>query len=181
MLSSSCFSSYFTGVKHTCVDFSIPSAAESGACTNYDHFKYGLTSARGYLSDAISNRTVAAMLHDYSLKSVIHIFGGNDVCNCNLAGFVNAPACLSFAAAACAPSLVNGCCDTYPDSETENLVDTKCQALLQGRVNIGFNFTLLVFISIYIYSLEIMSLLHEFRLNLRLFWHSKKTKQTRNG
>ena len=78
-----------------------------------------------------------------SKKDVRYVFGKKDVCNCNVPDFVNAPSCY-VATATCSPDLYGGphCCDTYPDTRTENAVAHTCSAMLEGtnRLQRGLNY-----------------------------------------
>ena len=140
-----------TGAAHSCVSFAAP--PDAAGCETYDDYKYGLAdvlnvSANLYLSSLNASRLAQAVAA-FPRRDVRFLFGTQDVCNCNTDGFANSHAyCYPAAGDGCAPNADGGsvaghsCCDTYPDSATDNAVDVKCGALLQGsnRLQRGLNF-----------------------------------------
>ena len=106
-------------------------------------------SANLYLSSLNASRLAQAVAA-FPRRDVRFLLGTQDVCNCNTDGFANRRAyCYpAVAGGGCAPNAAggsvggHGCCDTYPDSASDNAVDVKCGALLQGsnRLQRGLNF-----------------------------------------
>jgi hypothetical protein len=68
------------------------------------------------------------------VKDIRYIFGGFDYCNCNLKGFMNEPTCYPGDHYTCSPDSHGGahCCDSFPDSSTDNAVSDDCSSDLQG-------------------------------------------------
>jgi hypothetical protein len=119
--------------------------------------RYGLSG----LADVSANSYIAPFAADPSLlaarvqalrgKDLRFLFGSQDVCNCNTAGYNNsAEYCYPATGltAGCAPNADggtsggHGCCDTYPDSSTDNALDVRCAAMVQGsnRLQRGLNY-----------------------------------------
>lgn len=125
-----------TGTGWACRSFGVPAAA---GCADYDAWKYGVS---GGLDDnlyilplASDPAAVAALVADYPKRDVRYLFGSLDACNCNTQGYANQAWCApQQAAGGCLPNAYGppGCCDTYPDSITENVLDVGCEAMLQG-------------------------------------------------
>lgn len=125
------------GSNVTCNKFTIP-ANVSATCKGYDEWKFGLSltpppKAHRYLEaitkepGGVTNRTRAFFKKDVRL-----ILGGQDVCNCNVKGFVNDPTCY-IPNVTCSPSKYSGptCCDTYPDAVSNDIANGY-ESLLQG-------------------------------------------------
>ena len=107
-----------TGPGATCADFEVPPEAPR-VCPTYDDYKYGLalgslSNLNLYLAPMDTNATLkGAAIERFAEKDVVYIFGTRDVCNCNLASFVNdAAVCFPAGGSKCAPTLAAGCCDT---------------------------------------------------------------------
>jgi len=141
-----------TGTQHTCDSFAVPNVT---ACPTYDNFKYGLNLSNvGYNlyldsfqadPDLIANATTAFL----NSTEVRFIFGNEDVCNCNTEGYSNTQSTICYpSGTACSPntygSTLNGvaCCDTYPDTLTDNALAVNCEDLLLGsnRLQRGINY-----------------------------------------
>jgi len=140
-----------TGSNHTCTAFAVPGSSSVEACPMYNDFKYGLANLSyraekslyiaPFATDAA--RLSAAATAFASVKDVRYVFGTQDVCNCNVPLFINADACY-IPHATCSPDSYGGphCCDTYPDTRTENAVAHTCSAMLEGtnRLQRGLNY-----------------------------------------
>lgn len=136
-----------SGVDHTCDTWLLPS---NGTCNGtWDNFKYGLSGLDeaakqvSYISWLADNATALRSTVDRFLsKDVRFILGNADVCNCNFNGFVNVPSC--YQQNSCTPDTFGGpgCCDTSPDTGTNNVMEATCEAMLQGsnRLQRGLNY-----------------------------------------
>ena len=78
-------------------------------------------------SDSLSDRTDL-----FLQKDIRYVFGRQDSCNCNQDGYSNKDHCY-VSGDFCSPSDYGGtnCCDTYPDSYSNDL-STTCGSNLQG-------------------------------------------------
>ena len=114
------------------------------ACSSYDAWKYGVssfydTSKYSYFSPFVTggSTAVAKQTQRLASKELYFILGGDDVCNCNSAGYSNPSSCYPTdadgALYTCTPNDIDspGCCDTYPAS-TLNELSTSCGSELQG-------------------------------------------------
>merc|ERR1712014_19161 len=76
-------------------------------------------------------------------KGIKFLFGSEDACNCNYLSYENPSFCIH-SNLSCSPVYGHGarCCDTYPDTLTENAVDNTSAAMLQGsnRLQRGLNY-----------------------------------------
>lgn len=135
-----------SGVDHTCDDFVQPEDTCNGT---WNDFKYGLGDLAqaakhvSYISGLADNTTaLQSAVQCFLSKDVRFILGNADVCNCNFQGFVNAPSC--YQESNCSPDAFGGpgCCDTYPDTGTSNVMEASCEAMLQGtnRLQRGLNY-----------------------------------------
>lgn len=125
----SCNAKKDTGTSHTCSDFAVPTWTRR---RYYNNYKYGLRDAA---SDVPYNDTqITKFTTEFQTKTVRFIFGEQDVCSCQDPEYTNPDLCFH-STLSCSP--VNGsnstCCDTYPDTETENVFDSSDAGLVQGR------------------------------------------------
>ena len=138
-----------TGPTWTCTSFLTPSS--SGCADTYDVWKYGVGGGLDdnlYILPLSTNPSeLARYVAAYPTKDVRYVLGTADVCNCNTAGFSNEPGTCTPdpGVITCAPNADGpaGCCDTYPDSTTENVMDVSCEGMAQGsnRLQRGVLFT----------------------------------------
>ena len=126
-----------TGSNWQCDSWEVPPEV----CADYDQYKYGIapgtfSNLNRYLEMYDRNataRSTATRLMGY--KDIRFIFGAEDSCNCNSAGFQNGESCYPGGGSfSCSPNAAGGrgCCDTYPDSTSNNAMDTNCEAMVQG-------------------------------------------------
>ena len=144
-----------TGKTHTCDAFEVPEDY-SISCPDYDAYKYGLNTTgvlyNRYLDAFIDDPTkLVTAIEAYLGNSEIRfIFGEYDVCNCNTQGYNNtqkASICYP-TGTSCTPNdyggTLNGinCCDTYPDTQSSNVLSVTCEALYMGqnRLQRGLNY-----------------------------------------
>ena len=125
-----------------CASFVRPRDAEIANCTaTWDAYKFGIdggfSNLNAYMAVYDTNATAKAeALARFGTKDIQFIFGDEDACNCNSAGYANK---LSYcfpdgAALNCTPDDTGGagCCDTWPDATTSNAMDVSCEAMPQG-------------------------------------------------
>jgi len=143
-------SGYSTSTDHTyCSIFSSSSRVVPNidTCSDYDTWKYGLTTFEdtttySYFASFAQDDTgdlVESQTKKLRSKDVRFLFGSEDTCNCNSAGYSNPttdtcyPTDSDGNALSCSPNTIdsNGCCDTYPGS-TSNELSTSCGSELQG-------------------------------------------------
>lgn len=149
---SSCIPGEDTGKSHSCSTFEEP---DSSLCTGYNAWKYGLDltdlSANLYLEPFQANQTLvtAAVKAFLSTADMRFIFGDEDVCNCNTDGYSNTQSTVCYpSGTSCSPNNYGGqlngvnCCDTYPDTTTDNALNTGCESSLMGtnRLQRGINY-----------------------------------------
>ena len=136
-----------TGPAHTCGAFVVPSTA----CAAYNDYKYGLQQLdylNLYLAPLASNATARQeAVARFATKDLRLFLGSEDVCNCNAEGFVlpqGGECAPEGGRLQCAPDAFGGrgCCDTFPDSTSDNALDATCAGMLQGsnRLQRGLNF-----------------------------------------
>lgn len=134
-----------TGEDHTCEIFEAPSEEQIADCQDYNTYKYGLDltmleGSNSYIQTFADDSTrLEQAIADFPSKDVRLLLGNLDVCQCNVEGQQNPDVCFS-SGESCAPTLFDGCCDTYPDS-TSNVASHTCGALLGGsnRLQRGLN------------------------------------------
>lgn len=127
-----------TGPSWGCTTFEVP--PEAGECADYDTWKYGVGAGLDdnlYVAPLDGDAAaLAAQVAAYPGRDVRYLLGDGDACNCNSEGFANGPACVPPGASAdqCTPDAYGGpgCCDTWPDSDTSNALDTTCASMVQG-------------------------------------------------
>mmetsp|Transcript_24125 Transcript_24125/g.60217 ORF Transcript_24125/g.60217 Transcript_24125/m.60217 type:complete len:574 (-) Transcript_24125:68-1789(-) len=127
-----------TGVDHSCSSFEVPSPPPDG----YNDYKYGLTlegtkyASWSYFQDFAGNADmVNEQVEAFKGVDIRFMFGSGDWCNCGVD--VKALECFF-------PACHGGtqCCDTYPDSNTSQVLDVHDQAMVQGsnRLQRGLNY-----------------------------------------
>lgn len=144
---STCTQLFDTSVSHVCTDW-IVSSDEIDACPSYDSYKYGIssfpkTTTYSYLAYLSNIDLLNLQVSQYRNKNLNFIFGTGDVCNCNTADFINNKEyCFpNNDQQKCSPTVDLGCCDCYPDGNTNDLSVT-CEAMIQGsnRLQRGLNY-----------------------------------------
>lgn len=150
--SPSCTPSTDTGVEHTCNSFEAPNAS---LCPEYNQYKYGIdisqTESNLYLDSFKANSSLITTAIKAYLASdqVRFLFGDQDVCNCNTEGYENRQSQICYPLnTSCSPNQFGGtlngtaCCDTYPDTLTDNALAVGCESLLMGtnRLQRGINY-----------------------------------------
>ena len=144
---ASCSPLHDTGTDWACDSFA-PPPSDSECLATYDAWKYGVSSGLDdnlYILPLASDAAaLAAQVADYPNRDIRYVLGSHDACNCNTAGFSNDDKSCVFAGQSCSPNAYGppGCCDTYPDSTSENVMDVTCEGMLQGsnRLQRGRNF-----------------------------------------
>jgi hypothetical protein len=143
-----------TTPSHTCADFNTSTSAMQADCPKYNKYKYGVSDLRAvkynnYIAPfATEPSLVQAQLKDFRVKDIRFIFGTQDVCNCNTAGYDNSAEYCYPAGATCVPNADGGtvagagCCDTYPDGTKHNALNVGCESQLEGqnRFQRGLNY-----------------------------------------
>ena len=129
-----------------CDAFEVPSLDEVQQCDAYNDYKLGLgaglATSNAYLAPMANNPSlVEAAIQRFLRRDMLIVVGAEDACNCNAAGVVNPDNCFWQPGTSCTPILANdssltGCCDTYPDSRTNNALDTSCGAMMQGAARL---------------------------------------------
>jgi len=121
----------------TCQEFEEPSKETIADCDNYDEWKYGLASfpdsGYSYLEKISTEKeSLNSRTELFLQKDIRYIFGIQDSCNCNEDGYKNKDYCY-VSGDLCSPNAYGGdnCCDTYPDSYSNDL-STTCGSNLQG-------------------------------------------------
>jgi len=149
---SACIKGKDTGTSHSCNTFEEP---DSSGCTGYNSWKYGLDlselSANLYLEPFQANSSLVEASSQAFLTTadIRFIFGDQDVCNCNTEGYSNTQSTMCYpSGTSCAPNAHGGelhgvnCCDTYPDTATDNALNVGCESSLAGsnRLQRGINY-----------------------------------------
>ena len=121
----------------TCQDFEEPSKETIEDCDNYDEWKYGIASfpdsGYSYLEKvSVEKESLDYRTELFLQKDIRYVFGIQDSCNCNEDGYKNKDYCY-ISGDLCSPNAYGGdnCCDTYPDSYSNDL-STTCGSNLQG-------------------------------------------------
>ena len=126
----------------TCDSFVKP-ASNSDCASSYNDYKYGLSNLPineyvyfskfanedGTLNDdLVQSHTTAIRSLD-----IRYIMGESDGCNCNTVGYTNDKSYCYYEKLNCTPDDYGGphCCDTYPDSISDNALSVVCEANLQ--------------------------------------------------
>lgn len=140
-----------TGAAHTCATFAPPVSAAAAACPSFDLYKFGI----GNLTQAAEGnmyigqiKSAKEVVQRFLAKDVRFIFGTQDVCNCNSPGFTNNKSLCYPRGTTCSPDGSGGqvagvnCCDTWPDTGSDNALATYCEAMLMGtnRLQRGLNY-----------------------------------------
>jgi len=142
---ASCSQLENTGTTHTCSSFETPDA---NACSDFDNYKYGfnftdLDDQNSYVQAyADDSSKLQDAIQNFTQKDFRLILGNQDYCQCNVDGMNNEASCFHGADMGCSPSIFSGCCDTYPDSTSEDACDYGCAAMLEGsnRLQRGLNY-----------------------------------------
>jgi pimeloyl-ACP methyl ester carboxylesterase len=140
-----------TGINHTCASFSEPAVAVQAACPKWNQYKFGLGNLTAAAEDNmyIGRAPAAAdLLRRFLSRDVRFVLGTEDVCNCNTAGYTNPKSLCYPAGTSCAPDATGGtvdgvnCCDTFPDTGSQNALATYCEAMPMGsnRLQRGLNY-----------------------------------------
>jgi len=154
--SSACSPPRNTGDAWACSQFATPSA-EASCDDTYDDYKYGLAHLEQQTSNlylatryAANASALEAAVAAFPHRDVRYLLGTQDACNCNAEAYANDAGCYpdGVAASGCSPNAHgaalhgHGCCDTYPDSTSENALSVTCASNLQGsnRLQRGRNF-----------------------------------------
>ena len=140
-----------TGAAHTCATFAPPPAAAAAACPNFDFYKFGI----GNLTQAAEDnmyigqiKSADEVVQRFMAKDARFILGTQDVCNCNSPAFTNDRSLCYPRGTTCSPDATGGqvagvsCCDTWPDTGSNNALATYCEAMLMGtnRLQRGLNY-----------------------------------------
>lgn len=136
---ASCTPMHDTGVNHSCAAFATPSEARIGDCDEWNDYKYGIDnladlSTNVYVAKIVDGGPAAlkATVDRFLQKDLRFIIGDQDICNCRATGYANSKQYCFPAGTACAPTVYPGCCDTYPDTTTDNAMSVACSAMLEG-------------------------------------------------
>lgn len=133
-----CRPDWETGPSWNCSRFLSSKARQVYDCPKYNHYKYGIGGgfeSNPYLAKCAYQGSLYTAKIDFAYKDVHFFVGRYDACNCDFAK-ENIP---KF----CRPEMCGGsCCDSSPATTYSPILDSKCQALLQGtsRLQRGRNF-----------------------------------------
>ena len=128
----SCMSMNDTGVGHSCAAFATPSDDRIAGCDKWNDYKFGIdnlasaASSNIYIGRIVDQgaQALKATIARFLTKDLRFIIGSQDVCNCQSPGYTNSPSFCFPAQTSCSPTIYPGCCDTYPDTTTENAMAT---------------------------------------------------------
>ena len=120
----------------TCEDFEFPSNDTIKNCSEYDEWKYGISkfpdSSYSYLTKLLSDSIPLSDRNDLFLKkNITYVLGKQDACNCQTSGYINPDYCYIPNVTCTNNSGTTNCCDTYPDSLSNDL-STTCESNMQG-------------------------------------------------
>eukprot|EP01126_Amoeba_proteus_P011870 TRINITY_DN14855_c0_g1_i1.p1 TRINITY_DN14855_c0_g1~~TRINITY_DN14855_c0_g1_i1.p1 ORF type:complete len:415 (+),score=38.15 TRINITY_DN14855_c0_g1_i1:62-1306(+) len=139
---ASCIPLTPTPTSWTCPTFEVPT---DGLCPNFNDYKFGLDnlgSSSNLYVENLSGSDIDQLLNDYTSKDVRWIFGDGDVCNCQTDGYDNPSSCFPSGQTCYNSGQPTSCCDTYPDSKRDNVLDVDCESMYEGsnRLQRGLNF-----------------------------------------
>ena len=173
---------------HSCGSFVGPETHKyHETCKEYDKWKYGIGSFEKFATHPYfqvffksvddSQARVRRQTEIYKSRDVRFVFGTSDVCNCNTIGYKNNKSCFK-ADDVCFPLAISaseGCCDSYPDSKSNNDVAVNCESMAQGsnRLQRGLNYMdyLVFYFGLGNYTPR-FELLESLAHNDKMFYHS---------